>query len=138
MMINLIVTLSNLYGLVPIYYSTGYYRLWISVIVSASVLMHLSETKHQLPGIYPFNQFSKQFLWFDRIMAYTPVIYVGYMYIVNNVNLFEHLFNPIFIIGSICLLLSEGIKGNKYFFATTHSIWHVCAYHTIAMSILRF
>jgi hypothetical protein len=74
-LINLIVSSSNIYGILPIWYSSGYYRLWICSVVIASTLMHLSETKHGLPGIYPFNIYSNEFLWYDRIMAYSVVLF---------------------------------------------------------------
>lgn len=76
--INLIVAASNIFGIIPIYYSNNFYeKVWVWTIILASILMHLSERKHRLPGVYPFNLFTKQFLWFDRIMALSPFMLFG-------------------------------------------------------------
>lgn len=129
-LINWIVSASNIYGLVPIYYSSGYHRLWISTVVSASVLMHLSERKHGLPGIYPFNKYSNLFLWCDRIMAYSIVLYSIWNW-PRTLELIttDYTVAPIMGVGLTSLLLSEGLVCSKGFFAFTHSIWHVCAFH---------
>lgn len=134
--INFFVTSSNMYGLVPIYYaSNNIYRTWISGIVLSSSLMHISETKHGLPGVYPFNKYSKQFLWLDRFMAYTPMMYVGYLMLYKKeFMLLMMLLNKYMIIGTTCLLISERVgTKHKYLFAILHSIWHICAYHTISL-----
>lgn len=128
---NLVVTLSNLYGILPIYHAPGYYRLWMGGLVTASVLMHLSETKHGLPGIYPFNIYSNSFLLLDRLMAYTPIIYLGYQLLTreNPQPIYDLILSPVAIVGAISVLMSEGLHLGKPFFAITHSIWHICAYH---------
>jgi|GEM_PF-4381476 len=140
-LINYIVTSSNLYGILPIHYSRGYYRLWMISIVISSILMHASETKHNLPGIYPFNKYSQQFLWLDRIMAISPIIYLLVQYILYKKSPLVYLSSPKFIIGLICLFLSENFhlhsKINPYFFAFTHSLWHFCAYHTCYLFLIN-
>ena len=52
-----------------------YHIIWVITIIIASTLVDLSETEHGLNGVYPFNKYSYQFLWFDSIMAITPVTY---------------------------------------------------------------
>lgn len=55
------------------------HEVMIAAVFVSSVLMHLSETKHGLPGIAPFNWYSWHFLQIDRITAVVVGIYVVYM-----------------------------------------------------------
>ena len=151
-MINYIVAASNIYGLLPIYHANGYLKIWMILAVLASVLMHLSETKHELKGVYPFNIYSMELLWFDRIMAYMPGLYFVLLVISNMIHYnistslyksFNYLIKrfDISFIGLIFMMLSEADKLNNIFnctmfkitplyFGIMHSMWHICAYHT--------
>lgn len=128
--INLLVTFSNVYGLLPIYYSEGILQILVTITVLCSFLMHISETKHSLPGIYPFNKFSNLFLWLDRIFANTLIIYLLSLLYLNN-----FLISIKIIIYLICgftfLFISERITDNIIIFSVTHSLWHILAYHSI-------
>jgi len=141
--INYLVTWSNIYAIPLLLYVTIspiinwqlFTLAWLAVL--ASVLMHLSETKHGLPGVYPFNKFSNEFLWFDRIMAITSSVYLANI-LYNN----WFYVSKFYIIYPIVGLMFNGVseladKGSlsspnsgkrKYVFAITHSIWHYFAY----------
>lgn len=54
-LVNLIVTISNIFGLIPLCESINekYFEVTlITQVTVASILMHISETKHNLPGVY--------------------------------------------------------------------------------------
>lgn len=128
---NLVTSLSNVFGLVLLskaVFSTGNY---IDIAVSgltvlASTLMHLSETKHGLPG-YCLVKYSNRLLWFDRIIAYfagsyaVKKIYYRPEYLTRNFIISG-------IIGLASLFVSENYFKNNYYIALSHSIWHFCAY----------
>jgi hypothetical protein len=124
-LVNLIVTLSNIPGFF-VYYKTNDKIILLASI--ASVLMHLSEQKHGLPGIYPFNKFSNEFLWMDRIMAYISVLNVLYnlylkWYIIPNSSIIWGL------TGLFLNFVSEVIIKNEWLpFTFAHGLWHIYAY----------
>jgi hypothetical protein len=79
--INIIVTLSNIFGLLPIYTAlnkSNHIGLIISLLaVLGSIMQHISERKHNLPGIV-FIEYSNVLLNFDRITAITALLYGSY------------------------------------------------------------
>jgi len=126
--INYLVAGSNVFGLIPIIYANHWLlRLWMSVIVLASILMHLSERKHNLPGIYPFNRYSMKFLWFDRLMALSPLLIVIYDFNLTW-RFIENNYIQIFL-GGTAMFISENLVQNQRLFAFYHCIWHVLAYY---------
>src|SRR5437773_1707437 len=79
MMVNFLVACSNIVAL-HIFLDeqiTAGYKWFAGVIVLASICMHLSERKHGLPGLYPFNLYSTFFLWLDRCMALLALLFVA-------------------------------------------------------------
>lgn len=94
----------------------------------ASILMHATETKHEL--IPPIGgQYSKYFLNIDRLMALILVSYAVYhaskipppLLILPGLKL---------ITGAICLRLGE-ITPNLHLYTLLHTIWHYCAYTSL-------
>lgn len=125
--VNFIVALSNIFGV--IYFPTRYTGI-ATLMITASTLMHLSEVKHGLPGMTPFNQYSYIFLWWDRIMAYICTVIVSYEIYARYKMLPTHLI-PYGIFGLFCNFISEVIITDQhYLFVIFHSIWHHVAYHT--------
>lgn len=125
---NLLVAGSNLVGLLPILTATQpVIQVWMSIIVISSVLMHLSETKHQLPGIYPFNRLATPLLWLDRVMAMTPAVLLwverelAVQFLIDNFGLS--------IFGLLMMWLAERGVTRKSMFVLTHSLWHGVAYY---------
>lgn len=140
--INLIVASSNLFGLWPLYksYYGNHQKLFdhepllILIMIIASFLMHISERKHNLPGLL-FGDHCNWFLWFDRIMAWTLSLYVGlYLCIIGYVFVHRIAFGLVFLkmfIGLQCLYASEHIEPPYYpqeWFALWHIVWHYFAY----------
>lgn len=126
--INIITSLTNLYGIAA--FSSCQSHLDKAVIANcilASSLMHLSERKHGLVGIYPFNKFSTFFLNYDRVSSSSLVIYT---ILTKDVTFVFHTLYP--YIGMLSLFLSEKVcVNNKLFFTVTHNIWHIAAFHCL-------
>lgn len=149
MLVNLVVSLSNIFGLINISNELSFgMKLLILNVVFASFLMHMSETKHNLKGIYPFNIYSSAFLWYDRIIAYLAslviiykihndfIIHFGYynynsiiQYIFYSTNTLFHQIKYYGIVSLIVLGISENINWiGQYGFMITHSLWHILAF----------
>src|SRR5438552_661255 len=68
-LINILVSISNLVAIPFIWKKNDNNKYLIFFPMFASFLYHLAETKHHLPGIYPFNLYINKLLWLDRICA---------------------------------------------------------------------
>ena len=149
MLINLFVAMSNLYGFtlfrdiqnLPI-------KLFFNFVVICSILMHLSETKHGLQGIEPFNIYSHFFLNLDRFVAIMATIYCIYRicFVIQSIDVQINI-----IFGLVSLYISENhikmdfpFNGeciiykyinysslNQILFALLHSFWHIQAYYIL-------
>nr|QYA18289.1 hypothetical protein KOM_12_19 [Clandestinovirus] len=131
MLTNLIVSSSNLLGLPALLAcKNNSDRGMVAFTMIASILMHLSETKHALPGIHPFNLYAWHFLQLDRIMAVAAMYYFC--------SHLQHVSTYLIIIAFIGLLsmyLSEKIENGTVWFATFHCIWHLVAYHLMYLIV---
>jgi len=127
--INALVALSNIFGL-PLFFlsMTWTFTVICFYMIIFSVLMHLSDRKHNLPGIYPFNKLTTVFLWCDRIMAYIcSLVIIYYMYINWTTTSSSLIYYGLF--GLFSMIISELIIDNQWIaFAVFHSIWHFVAY----------
>lgn len=132
--VNLLVTLSNLAGLLPIYAALKKEDLFgliiMTVTVMASIMMHLSETKHSLPGLL-FVSHSDLFLNIDRITAILASLYGVYLFFKNQKVSVLMLTST----GLIFMFISENMCKSKYSFAFFHSIWHILAYISLYLLI---
>lgn len=124
---NIILALSNVYAILPIIksYNLGHYLMTFTFIFAGlgSFLYHLSEQKHGLPGIYPFNLVTWKLLWIDRIGAISAIISV-FIYGNNYIEIIKY--------GSLALLIlfiSEKLCPNPWPFVPIHVIWHMMAFH---------
>ena len=100
---------------------------------SASCLMHLTETKHDLKPYFLAN-YSKTFLNLDRTLAACSFLYG--IYCVRNMN-FTRL-QPLLLegtIGVLALRLGEWTK-NLYLYDVLHTIWHYAAFDVLNKAIL--
>lgn len=148
-MYNYIVSTSNFIALPMMYLSDSPYRYFMLLPLLGSFLYHMAEKRHHLPGIYPFNNYQDELLFFDRLCAFlSGLIIVRFM-----------IFNPItpeFIVVNIITWLS-GIMSEKdmihdyllkqehhmarYFatshleFTISHCIWHFGAFYLLWMSL---
>jgi hypothetical protein len=75
--INIIVASSNIVGVYGLIKYSIFSKPWYIVFSAmlASFLMHISETKHNLPGVL-FVKYSYLLLWLDRIVAISTSLYV--------------------------------------------------------------
>lgn len=130
MWINIVVALSNVYGLQIFETNISFYHKLIYLLtIIFSSLMHLSERKHKLNGVKYFNKYSNLFLWLDRIFAYIATILV-LIELYYNINKLYNILNYA-IIGLVSLFISENIAKSKLIFMIFHIIWHIMAYHII-------
>jgi hypothetical protein len=104
----------------------------------ASIIYHLAETKHNLPGIPFMNKYANQLLNIDRIGAVDAFIYISSK-IYQNPNLLTSKLVSIGLVGFVALAYSEkDVIANKLFnekinishteFVISHIIWHLCAF----------
>lgn len=118
-MINTIVASSNLVAIGALYQYEYFSKPWWIILSAmiASFLMHISETKHNLPGVW-LVQYSNQLLWIDRLTAVSTGLYI-----------LPYLTKSTFITGVIgltCNVISEHVSG--YLFVLFHVIWHILAF----------
>jgi len=133
--VNIIVTSSNICGMIPLMISFQKGNMFevvlIGVTILASVLMHLSETKHKLPGLY-FQTYCNEFLWFDRIMAVLSSLYIFYNLVNFHASLLTSWFVTKVIIGLSFNFLSERVFTGPIIFMILHSGWHCLAFSIFA------
>jgi hypothetical protein len=112
----------------------------------ASVIYHLAETKHKLPGFPILNKYAYHLLNLDRLCA----IGAG-SFIISRLYNFPYLLSYklvlIGIVGFVGLAYSEkstiakNIFNNNDInisyteFTISHIIWHLCAFKSLAMVI---
>ena len=135
--INLIVAASNVAGIPLLFVSNNsIYTFIFSLTLLFSILMHLSEKKHNLPGVYPLNVWSHIFLWCDRIMAYI----CGFICCAHLYNHWSMVPNWLFnygIFGISLGLISEVIINNQWTsFVIMHCSWHYVAYNFIYLVMI--
>jgi hypothetical protein len=130
MFVNLFVAATNLVVIVLVRSLKSPADQSVMIIAAiASILMHLSETKHHLPGIFPFNKFSWFFLQLDRCTAYFSAIYFLRLLIsLEGIIVSFHQMVALAVMGLISLFVSERIDQGPYVFMISHGIWHVCAF----------
>lgn len=138
---NALVSLSNLAAflplscpVVPFDLSTNFGVVYHSAAV-LSMLMHMSETKHSLPGLPWFRKHSRLFLWLDRMAAHAAFAIVLYTVwkrsLYFNTNALKYI--GIGLFGLILVGISESKLTHKrtWLFVVTHSMWHVLAFETM-------
>lgn len=138
---NRIVALSNLVIGIP--YAVMYWSKWSwlaiaawLIVLAASFLMHISETRRGLPGVQPFNRWATEFLWFDRSVAMLAGGWVALQMLLvpgffdGNILLG--------IVGLVALAISQGVPTlHPDLFIATHCLWHLAALVIFALSLPR-
>lgn len=135
-LVNLVVALSNVFGILFFRRVDPVTDAVVSLTIVASILMHLSDQKHGLPGIPPFNGYSRHLLWWDRIMAYmSTLLVVGRLYGRWRMTP-TPILGEIVATGSAGLVLmfvSEVVITDQWVpFTVTHCAWHLLAYRTLS------
>jgi hypothetical protein len=126
-------TFTNVIALVPLWkYITKKDYIGSLICCSsfvASCLMHMSETKHNLPGIH-FKEYSNILLNIDRFFAFFLSGYAGSNFL-KNPTLFPVI---TFGIGIIASIIGE-TTNNLTKYTIFHTIWHLFSYGTLAYTI---
>ena len=121
-----VVTVSNVFGLLPItsYFMSGRYygATLVSLAVISSVFMHISETKHKLPGLY-FVEYSNTLLNIDRVFTLLVGPYGFYLFS-KKIKIFTLV---VAVIGFIASYTGEQTN-NLRLYMICHVIWHFCGY----------
>lgn len=125
---HLVISSSNILGLIPVYSLFAAERYYGSALVFsavvASVFMHLTETKHDLQGLY-LAEYSNTALWIDRIVAYLTGLYGLYLFYINPVKSIWMIICPLY--GAFWGFIGERTRSLPwYMFA--HTTWHFFAY----------
>jgi len=127
------VTASNILGLSPIrslistnrFYGAGL----VTSAVVASVMMHATETKHKLPGLF-LAKYSKIFLNIDRAIAYMTGLYGIYLFYTNPVKTIWQVITP--VVGAISAFIGERTE-NLPLYTLAHITWHGLAYESLCL-----
>lgn len=128
-----LVTSSNVFGVLPVYSlikTQRYYgALLTSSAVIASIFMHATETKHNLPGLL-LKEYSNLFLNIDRVIAYATGLYGLYLFWTNPIKKTQQIITP--FIGAVSCAIGESTN-NLPMYTFFHIIWHVLAYYSISL-----
>lgn len=129
---NIIIAVSNLVLLLLIGNNHSKYKYLSLLPMMASFIYHLAETKHNLPGIYPLNQYHNLLLNIDRFFAVgSGLLIINIIY--SKPNILNTKILSIGILGFLSLINSErdniGIPISKLEFTITHCIWHFAAFY---------
>ena len=138
MWVHTILTLSHILALPGIYlsYNTRYYTqdyvdLFVKLIITLnSILMHISETKHQLkPDFIFLKEWSNIFLNMDRLSAVLGFMYFFYFRFYPYVmdwgfyNLRSE-FSVYHFFSILPFLLIGEYTNNLYIYVICHIVWH--------------
>lgn len=129
---NLILGISNLAFIPAILYATKRVHIMLLLVAMVgSTLMHISDDKYGLPGIYPLNRYSWAFLQLDRLAVVSLL-----MLPILEPAIRMYLFSPYFIFSVVAMLGSEyvrqfsSIPEKAIVHTFLHCIWHLGAAYT--------
>jgi hypothetical protein len=141
---NLFVTATNLYSLVAIRAAINNGKICDALIIGsaalASIIYHLSETKHNMRSLC-FQSHTATTLNVDRTLAIVNVLYFACKY---GRQMFTREILSIGALGFLAMLVSESqhvvklpMKIEKPLYMITHPIWHLCAFHVAYLLVKR-
>lgn len=114
---------------------TAYVAWLVRLMLLASFLMHVSERKHALPGVWPFNQYSSAFLWLDRVMALVCGVFGAHraylLWYAAGASPYLLATLAGFSLGLAALYVSEHHCRTHAQFVAWHGAWHVLAYWSL-------
>ena len=143
--INYILSISNIFGFLPLSVSLKKNRLisiFILFIILISSLHHLTETNemgHSLEGIklYGLIQYGYEIRIIDIVIAYSFFVYLIIYFGIKKISIFiikNRLFFPLpFLCSFICDYLISN-KPDLYLFL--HLFWHIGIYFIIYLLLL--
>ncbi len=131
--VSIIVCLSNLAALPAIFAAPEILdKIVVTAAMIASMLMHISERKHKLPGVL-FRDWSWQFLQLDRAISVAASLYLGWT-----------MYNLIFEMGCVpagisaaIVIFANGVLWlwfsehdvSQLLFCIWHTLWHLNAFY---------
>jgi hypothetical protein len=128
-----IVTISNIFALLPIKSLIDNKRYYGAALTGcaaiASIFMHATETKHNLPGLF-LAKYSGLFLNIDRVLAYMTGCYGIYLFLTNPEKTALQVLVP--VLGAIGCGLGE-YTGDLKLYCVCHVFWHFMAYYGLGL-----
>lgn len=128
---NDIVHAINVATHIPAFVYIGVYGAWNNVTIFsllcslvASCLMHVSETKHNLNGMFGTGTYSGILLDIDRVFA----IILGFLVFVNVETWKSPFYAATFCIAFVALSVGERTN-NNLIYLVCHSIWHLLVFY---------
>lgn len=98
---------------------------------TASCFMHLSETKHNLPGLLNTGRYSSLLLGIDRFAAVTLALVVA-----AHAETWRHYrYTLIFAFATILTIAGE-ITTHRALYVTLHGVWHIAVFTMATFIIL--
>ena len=130
-------TFTNIFALIPIWkyiVKRDYVgAVLCSCSLVASIGMHISETKHKLPGVH-FKKYSNLLLNIDRFFAYLLFEYAVYKFFTKPV--IPSLLEPVAMLGTAVVSVVIGERTEDLtLYTVMHTIWHALSYGTLAYTI---
>lgn len=125
--VHLLLSASNILGLPALAKSSSVVGRCVTVFaMSASVWMHISETKHKLnPGNDALTRCSSIFLNIDRLAAIIAAIYFSHRWYIQGCDMVPVV---VMCIGTVCSFIGEQTN-NLNVYVPLHIVWHACAYY---------
>ena len=140
--VNYAVASSNLAAVAFVWNVRSAWKWAVALPVLASVLYHLAEVKHGLPGVSPLNKHARALLWLDRLFAVASAAVVLLSCVSRPAQtLGDAWFLAAGSVGPACLLWSErDVAFTKWKLAPleyllTHAVWHAAAFYCLAASV---
>jgi hypothetical protein len=126
MWVNLLVAASNIAALPALFAARTMVEWTVAcAAMMASILMHLSERKHGLPGIPPFRYAAQAFLQLDRAIAYITAAYLAWAELQHGLSFATVMLT---VNGLIWMFVSECMDISIAQFAAAHALWHLNAF----------
>jgi hypothetical protein len=105
-------------------------QLWCFLVGILSMLMHISEQKHYLPGLWPFNKYTDEFLKLDRASTYFTIpmllsIALFYDLIILDLTIFSLLTLSALFISERVTIRGGDTRLNLFIFGFFHTMWHI-------------
>lgn len=131
----LTVTLSNVFGIIPLITMIQYQRyhgaMLTTIAILASTLMNATETRHKLPGLF-LAKYSKNIRNIERTIARITGLYGIYLFYTNPFKTPLQICLP--LVGGIALFGSDYVnKLSTYTFFQV--FWHASIYITLYLII---
>ncbi len=126
---QLILTVSNLIGIIPLMVATNPIdQIVISAVMFASMLMHVSELKHYYTDSL-YEEWSDVYLWIDRVVAVVAALWFLPQLIAHRYGLGILWW---FLLGLVFSIYGE-LRTRSWFhnyvmYPACHTVWHVIVY----------